>query len=34
MVILQLKGEIDQLKLGCNSPPEKKGTPNLQPRKL
>ncbi|XP_018362865.1 PREDICTED: uncharacterized protein LOC108761042 isoform X1 [Trachymyrmex cornetzi] len=26
----RLKGEIDQLKLGCNSPPEKKETPNLE----
>ncbi|XP_018355904.1 PREDICTED: liprin-alpha-2-like isoform X2 [Trachymyrmex septentrionalis] len=27
----RLKGEIDQLKLSCNSPPEKKATPNLEP---
>ncbi|XP_072748972.1 uncharacterized protein [Anoplolepis gracilipes] len=27
----RLKGEMDQLKLSCNSPPEKKETPNLQP---
>lgn len=33
-MILQLKGEIDQLKLDCNSPPKKKEIPNLQPCKL
>ncbi|XP_071581515.1 uncharacterized protein [Temnothorax nylanderi] len=27
----RLKGEVDQIKLSCNSPPEKKETPNLQP---
>ncbi|XP_018312014.1 uncharacterized protein [Mycetomoellerius zeteki] len=27
----RLKGEMDQLKLGCNSPPEKKETSNLEP---
>ncbi|XP_029154826.1 Golgi membrane protein 1-like isoform X2 [Nylanderia fulva] len=27
----RLKGEVDQFKLSCNSPPEKKETPNLQP---
>ncbi|XP_018057636.1 PREDICTED: uncharacterized protein LOC108693272 isoform X1 [Atta colombica] len=26
----RLKGEIDQFKLACNSPPEKKATPNLE----
>ncbi|XP_011863758.1 PREDICTED: probable myosin heavy chain ECU04_1000 isoform X3 [Vollenhovia emeryi] len=26
----RLKGEVDQFKLGCNSPAEKKETPNLQ----
>ncbi|XP_011690477.1 PREDICTED: uncharacterized protein LOC105451497 isoform X3 [Wasmannia auropunctata] len=27
----RLKGETDQLKLGCNAPPEKKATLNLEP---
>jgi len=27
----RLKGEVDQVKLGCNSPPEKKETLNIQP---
>ncbi|TGZ51084.1 uncharacterized protein [Temnothorax longispinosus] len=27
----RLKGEVDQIKLSCNSPPEKKETSNLQP---